>query len=224
MNIDGLGDEIMEDFFNLGFVQTITDIYALKNHRKDLIELEGYGNKSVDNLLEAIENSKKNSVERLLFGLGIGGIGDKTALYLAKIFKNIDRMIEASVDDYLNIKDIGPTLAQNLYDYFHNTDNLNLINELKNIGINMEYINDGEKYHKFITGKKFVLTGTLSFIDRESLSALLDSYGASTSSSVSKNTDVVIVGDNPGSKYDKARSLGIEIWDEEEIKSIVSEL
>jgi DNA ligase (NAD+) len=224
MNIDGLGDEIMEDLFNFGFVHTILDIYSLKDRRKDLIELEGYGSKSVDNLLDAILNSKKNSLERLLFGLGISGIGDKTALYLAKIFKNIDRMIEASFDDYKNIKDIGPTLAINLYNYFHDDDNLNLINELRNIGINMEYLGEEEKYHKFITGKKFVLTGTLSFIDRDSLSNILESFGGSTSSSVSKNTDVVIVGDKPGSKYDKAKELGIEIWDEEEIKSIVNSL
>jgi DNA ligase (NAD+) len=224
MNIDGLGIEIMEDFFNLGFVKNILDIYSLKDHRKDLIELEGYGNKSVDNLLNAIEESKNNSLERLLFGLGIGGIGDKTALYLAKIFKNIDNMITASLEEYQNIKDIGPTLAKNLYDYFHDVDNLELINNLKSIGINMNYLGESEKYNKQITGKKFVLTGTLSFIDRDSLSAILENYGASTSSSVSKNTDVVIVGDKPGSKYDKAKTLGITIWQEEDIKSIVEKL
>lgn len=224
MNIDGLGIEIMEDFFNLGFVTKIPDIYALKEHKKDLIELEGYGNKSVDNLLAAIEDSKSNSVERLLFGLGISGIGDKTALLLVKIFKNMDNLMNATYDDFKNIKDIGPTLAENLYNYFHDVENIALIEELKVIGVNMNYLGENERHHDLISGKRFVLTGTLSFTDRDSLSDLLISYGGATSSSVSKKTDVVIVGENPGSKYDKAKELNIEIWDEEKIKSIVDSL
>lgn len=224
MNIDGLGEEIMEDLFNLGFVTKIPDIYSLYKHKKDLIELEGYGNKSVDNLLDAIEDSKGNSLERLLFGLGIGGIGDKTALLLVKIFKNIDGFMNASYEDFESIRDIGPTLATNLYEYFHNEDNIELIQELKEIGLNMNYLGENEKHNDLISGKRFVLTGTLSFMDRDSLSNILISYGGATSSSVSKKTDVVIVGENPGSKYDKARELNIEIWDEEKIKSIVDNL
>lgn len=224
MNIDGLGDEIMEDFYNLGFIKTIPDIYNLKEHKKDLIELEGYGNKSVDNLIQAIENSKKNSLEKLLFGLGIGGIGDKTALMLAKTFKSIDVMMNTTFEEYKNIKDIGPTLAKNLYDYFHEDENIELIQHLKELDINMEYLGEAEKYHSLLTGKRFVLTGTLSFMDREELSSILESFGGMTSSSVSKNTDVVIVGEKAGSKYDKALALGIEIWNEEKIKSIVDNL
>ncbi len=224
MNIDGLGDEIVEDFFNLGFVKSIPDIYFLKEHREDLIELEGYGNKSVDNLLTAILDSKLNSMERLLFGLGIEGIGDKTALLLSKLFKNVDAMLNATYEDFKNIRDIGPTLAQNLYDYFHDVDHIALIEELKNIGVNMTYLGEPEKNHDLISGRRFVLTGTLSFTDRDSLSTLLESYGGLTSSSVSKKTDVVIVGDSPGSKYEKALELHIEIWDEEKVKSIVDGL
>lgn len=224
MNIDGLGDEIVEDFFNLGFIKTIPDIYFLKEHREDLIELEGYGNKSVDNLLTAILDSKLNSMERLLFGLGIEGIGDKTALLLSKLFKNVDAMLNATYEDFKNIRDIGPTLAQNLYDYFHDMDHIALIEELKNIGVNMTYLGEPEKNHDLISGRRFVLTGTLSFTDRDSLSTLLESYGGLTSSSVSKKTDVVIVGDSPGSKYEKALELHIEIWDEEKVKSIVDGL
>lgn len=224
MNIDGLGDEIMEDLFNLGFVKKIPDIYALNEHRKDLIELEGYGNKSVDNLLSAIEDSKSNSLERLLFGLGISGIGDKTALLLVKIFKNIDGFLNASFDDFKNIKDIGPILAENLYNYFHDVENIALLEELKELGINQNYLGENERHHDLISGKRFVLTGTLSFIDRDSLSEILMSYGGLTSSSVSRKTDVVIVGENPGSKYEKAKELHIEIWAEEKIKSIVEKL
>lgn len=224
MNIDGLGDEIIEDFYNLEFIKTIPDIYKLKEHRRELIELEGYGNKSVDNLVVAIENSKKNSLEKLLFGLGIGGIGDKTALMLAKTFKTIDIMMNTSYEEYKNIKDIGPTLAKNLYEYFHEQENIDLINHLKEIEINMEYLGEAEKYNVLITSKRFVLTGTLSFMDRDELSSIIESYGGMTSSSVSKKTDVVIVGEKPGSKYDKAITLGIEIWNEKKIKSIVNEL
>lgn len=224
MNIDGLGDEIIEDFYNMKFIKTIPDIYSLKEYRKDLIELEGYGNKSVDNLLLAIENSKKNSLEKLLFGLGISGIGDKTALLLAKIFKTLDKMIETSYDEFKNIRDIGPTLAQNLVNYFHNPESIEIINRLKELDVNMRYLGEDEKYHAAFTGKRFVLTGTLSFMDRDKLSSIIESYGGMTSSSVSKNTDVVIVGDKPGSKYEKAVSLGIEIWDEEQINAVIKEL
>ncbi len=224
MNIDGLGDEIMEDFYNMNFIKSIPDIYHLYQHKKDLIELEGYGNKSVDHLIDSIEMSKQNSLERLLFGLGISGIGDKTALILAKLFKNMDALIAATYEDFQAIRDIGPILAQNLYAYFHDESNLELIRKLKDLGVNMEYLGQPEKNHPLISGRKFVLTGTLSFIDRDSLSTILTNYGATTSGSVSKNTDVVIVGENPGSKYDKARELGIEIWNEEQIKSIFDEL
>ncbi len=224
MNIDGLGIEIMEDLFNMDFIRHIPDIYALHEHKKDLIELEGYGNKSVDNLLAAIEDSKSNSLERLLFGLGISGIGDKTALLLVKIFKNIDNLMNATYDDFKNIKDIGPTLADNLYNYFHNIDNIELIEKLKTIGLNMNYLGENERHHDLISGKRFVLTGTLTFMDRDSLSNIIIDYGGMTSSSVSKKTDVVIVGDNPGSKYEKAKELNIEIWNEEKIKDIVNNL
>lgn len=224
MNIDGLGIEIMEDFYNLGFIKTIPEIYNLKEHRKDLIELEGYGNKSVDNLIDAVEASKQNSLEKLLFGLGIGGIGDKTALMLAKKFTNLDTMMNTTYDEYKSIKDIGPTLAKNLFDYFHNEESIKLIECLKEIGINMKYLGEAEKYHVSITGKRFVLTGTLSFMDRDELSSIIELYGGMTSSSVSKKTDVVIVGEKPGSKYDKAVTFGIEIWNEEKIKSIVDKL
>lgn len=224
MNIDGLGDEIIEDLFNLGFVKKIPDIYTLEKYKKELIELEGYGNKSVLNLLDAIENSKANSLERLIFGLGISGIGDKTALTLVKVFKTMDNFIAASYEDFASIRDIGPTLAENLYNYFHNEENLSLIEELKKLNINMTYLGEAEKFNNLLTGKRFVLTGTLSFIDRDSLSNILMSYGSTTSSSVSKKTDVVIVGENPGSKYDKARELNIEIWNEERIKNILDDI
>ena len=224
MNIDGLGERIVEDFFNLGFIKSITDIYHLETHKKDLQELEGYGKKSIENLLEAILNSKQNSLEKLLFGLGIEGIGDKTALVLAKRYKTLDNLMAQSEEDLKNLKDIGPVLAHNIYTYFQNVDNRELINNLKELNLNMTYLGEDEKYHELISGKRFVVTGTISFMGRDEIEHVLESYGGKASSSVSAKTDVVIVGDSPGSKADKAKELNIPIWDEGKLYSIFDEL
>lgn len=224
MNIDGLGERIVEDFFNLGFIESITDIYHLETHKKDLQELEGYGKKSIENLLEAILNSKQNSLEKLLFGLGIEGIGDKTALVLAKRYKTLDNLMAQSEEDLKNLKDIGPVLAHNIYTYFQNVDNRELINNLKELNLNMTYLGEEEKYHELISGKRFVVTGTISFMGRDEIEHVLESYGGKASSSVSAKTDVVIVGDSPGSKADKAKELNIPIWDEGKLYSIFDEL
>ncbi len=224
MNIDGFGERIMEDFFNLGFIKDITDIYHLDEHRKDLIELEGFGNKSVDNLLEAILESKKNSLERLLFGLGILGIGDKTALLLARTFKTLDNLKAKTFDELQSIRDIGPILAENICEYFSKEENLELINKLKDLGLNMEYTGEEIKNNELLSGKRFVITGTISFMRRDEIEKILDSYGAKPSSSVSSKTDFVIVGDSPGSKYQKAMDLKIPIWDEEYLRSVLTDL
>ena len=224
MNIDGFGERIMEDFFNLGFIKDITDIYHLDEHRKDLIELEGFGNKSVDNLLEAILESKKNSLERLLFGLGILGIGDKTALLLARTFKTLDNLKAKTFDELQSIRDIGPILAENICEYFSKEENLELINKLKDLGLNMEYTGEEIKNNDLLSGKRFVITGTISFMTRDEIEKILDSYGAKPSSSVSSKTDFVIVGDSPGSKYQKAMDLKIPIWDEEYLRSVLTDL
>ena len=221
MNIDGLGDNTMEDFYNMGFIKNIIDIYKLKERKEELIELEGFGNKSVDNLIISIENSKHNSLEKLLNGLGIKGIGSKTAKLLAKKYEDIDNLANAPISELESIKDIGSTLAQNINDYFEDINNKNLIYELKMIGVNMTYL--GEKITKDdnFTNKKFVLTGTISFMSRDEIKDLIEKRGGEVIGSVSKKTDVVILGENPGSKYDKAQQLGITIWDEEKFKSLI---
>ena len=224
MNIEGLGDQIMQDLFNLGFVKKIPDIYLLKNHKEDLIELEGYGNKSVDNLLIAIENSKQNSLERLIFGLGIGGIGDKTALLLARKFKTLDSLSSKSKEELESIKDIGPVLAYNIVEYFNDENNIEIIEELKEYGLNTTYTGEEIKESDLISGKRFVVTGTISFMGRDEIEHIIDSYGGTASGSVSSKTNVVIVGDNPGSKATKARDLGIEIWNEEKLYSIFKDI
>ena len=224
MNIDGLGDEILEDFYNEGFVRSIPDFYRLKEHREDIIELEGYGNKKVSNLLLAIEESKQNSVERLIFGLGIPGIGSKNAKLLASTYKDMEHLMEADFDDLTQIKDIGDILAQNIVNFFQNPKNIELIETLKDLGINMKYLGAPTKENENFTDKKFVITGTISFMSRDEIKTLIESYGGKCIDSVSKRVDVVIVGDAPGSKYTKAQELGIPIWNEDKFKEIVDSL
>lgn len=223
MNIDGLGESIVEDFYNMGIIKDITDIYRLKDKKEELIELEGFGSKSVSNLLISIENSKNNSLENLLNGLGINGIGAKTAKILAKRYETMDNLMNASSEELEQIKDIGSTLSNNISNYFDNPKNRILIHELKDIGINMEY--KGEKIIQdgAFTNKKFVLTGTISFLSRDELKKIIEDRGGEVSGSVSKKTDVVIAGENPGSKYDKAKSLNIPIWDEVSLRNYLGE-
>ena len=222
MNIIGLGERIIEDFYNIGFIKNIIDIYNLKNHRDALIELEGFGNKSVDNLLSAIEESKNNSLEKLIFALGIENVGEKTAKVLAKKYENLDNFMGASVEDLTNITDIGEIIAKSIVDYFSKDENKELISELKNIGVNTLYLGEKIVESDVFTGKTFVITGTLVNYTRDEVKDKIEHFGGKTSGSVSKKTDVVIVGDNPGSKYDKAVSLGITIWNEEELEEYLN--
>lgn len=224
MNIDGLGDAIIEDFYNMNIITKIEDIYGLKDKKEELIELEGFGHKSVDNLITSIEASKANSLERLLFALGIPGIGAKTAKVLAKKYETMDKLMQASVEELTNIKDIGEILANNIANYFKDEKTIELINNLKKIGINMEYKGEKTLNNQLISNKKFVITGTISFMARDEIKALIEKYDGTAVDSVSKKTDVVIVGDSPGSKYDKAVKLGIEIWNEEKLKEVIDQL
>ena len=224
MNIDGLGDEIIEDFYNEGFIRSIPDFYHLKDHREDIIELEGYGNKKVSNLLLAIEESKNNSVERLIFGLGISGIGSKNAKLLASTYKDIHSLSNATYEELIEIKDIGDVLGRNIVNFFANPSNIELINTLEDLGVNMKYLGAEVKENENFTDKKFVITGTISFMSRDEIKSLIESYGGKCIDSVSKRVDVVIVGDAPGSKYTKAIELGIVIWNENKFKEIVDSL
>lgn len=219
MNIDGLGERIIEDFYNMGFIKSISDIYLLSNHKEDLIELEGFGEKSVNNLLISIENSKNNSLEKVLFALGIRHVGKKTAKILAKRYKNIDNIINANIDELTNVNDIGEIIAKSVRLYFDDSINLKLIENLKNMGLNFEYKNDSSD--DTLSGMTFVLTGTLERYKREELTKVLEDKGAKVTNSVTKKTTGVIVGDKPGSKYDKAFKLGVKIYKEEDVLNIL---
>ena len=162
MNIEGLGEKIMEDFFNFGFITKIPDIYRLQSHREDLTRLEGYGEKSVTNLLSAIEKSKENSLEKLIFGLGIPHVGSKTAKILASNFHTLDNLMEKDFDSLNSIADIGNIIAKSIIDYFRNSDNKNMIEELRNFGLNFDYLGKKIVNNPFFAGKTFVLTGSIS--------------------------------------------------------------
>ena len=219
MNIDGLGDRIIEDFYNLKYIKDITDIYKLNRFRDELTELEGYGNKSIDNLLEAINNSKANSLERLLFGLGIPNVGEKTSKILAGRYETLDNLMNATFEELNQIPDIGEIIAKSIVDFFQNEKNINIINELKGLNINMEYTGPKVVINENFSGKTFVITGTLTKYTRDEVEEKIENLGGKTSSSVSKKTSAVIVGENPGSKYTKAMELGIPVWNESDLES-----
>ena len=221
MNISGFGDRIIEDFYNFGYIKSIPDFYHLEKYKEELQELEGFGEKSIDNLLQEIENSKNNSLERLLFGLGIRYVGKKTAKILARTYKNIDNIISATYEELESISDIGERIATSVHDYFNNSDNLLLIEELKELHLNMNYLQE-EIDNELIKDKTFVITGTLS-TPRDEIRNLIETNGGKVSGSVSKKTDFVILGENPGSKYDNALKLGIKIINEEELREMLEE-
>lgn len=217
MNIDGLGESIIEDLYNENFITNITDIYDIDKYEEKLMNLEGYGKKKIDNLKSAIKNSKNNSLERLIYGLGIRNVGAKTAKVLAKYYKTLDNLMTASYEELVNISDIGDIIAKSIISYFSNEDNKNIITKLKQLGVNTTYINNsGYEEKDEFKGKTFVLTGSLVNITRDKASEIIESLGGKVSSSVSSKTSVVVVGDSPGSKYDKALALGIPIWQEDE--------
>ena len=218
MNIDGLGERIMEDFYNFHFINNLADIYSLKQYEKDLVRLEGFGDKSITNLLEAIENSKNNSLERLIFGLGIPHVGAKTAKVLAAKFETLDNLMEQTEEELTKVPDIGGIIAKSLTSYFNDNHNRGIIEELKELGLNTKYLGQKVVENELFSGKSFVLTGTLTMYTRDEAKEKIESLGGKTVDSVSKKTSVVIVGDAPGSKYRKAQELGIEIWTEEEFK------
>lgn len=218
MNIEGLGEKIVEDFFNFGFIEKISDIYRLENHRKDLITLEGYGHKSVEKLLDAIDDSKNNSLEKFLFGLGIPHVGAKTSKILATHFKTLDGLISKEVEELVEIPDIGEIIAKSLKDYFENQDNLEEIERLKEFNLNMSYLGEKIEENENFMDKSFVLTGSLESFSREEAKEIIERFGGKTVGSVSKKTSVVIVGKDPGSKYQKALDLSIEVWTEEEFR------
>lgn len=225
MDIEGMGDKVVEELFGEGFIHDIPDLYELYNHAARIEELDGWGQKAIDNMLTAIENSKKQSLEKLLFGLGIKEVGSKTAKVLARRYKNLDELAKATVDELVQIDDIGAIMAQSIADYFADEHHRETIRRLREYGVNFDYLGtDMVDTSSYFYGKTVVLTGTLNRYGRSELTEILEGIGAKVSGSVSKKTDCVIAGSEAGSKLDKAQALGIKVMDEEELLTHLSNL
>ena len=221
MYIEGFGESIVEDFYNLGYLKNIDDFYTLDKYKDELMLLEGFGEKSISKLLESASNSKKNSLERLLFGLGIRYVGKKTAKILSKYYKTMDNLIKADFDELKSINDIGDVIAKSIVDYFSDENNINLINRLKDLNLNMRYL--GEEVNtnnENINGKTFVITGTLSR-PRDEIKEEIEGLGGNVTGSVTKKTDYVIAGEKAGSKLTKATELEIRVLTEEEYNNML---
>ncbi|MCS0790064.1 NAD-dependent DNA ligase LigA [Cytobacillus firmus] len=219
MNIDGLGEKVISQLFAENLIKDVADIYKLTYEQ--LIQLERMGEKSVNNLIQAIENSKGNSLEKLLFGLGIRHVGAKAAKTLAQEFGHMEALEKASRDNLTAINEIGEKMADSIVSFFDQEEAHELIAELKASGVNMAYNGpkpvSAENSDSFFAGKTVVLTGKLEIMSRNEAKEKIEALGGKVSGSVSKKTDVVIAGEEAGSKLTKAQELGVEVWNEERL-------
>ena len=222
MDIQGLGDKLIEQLVEKGLVNSIADIYKLT--LSQLVKLERMGVKSATNLLKEIEKSKARGLERLLTGLAIPHVGRYAAELLAKHFRTMDRLMAASRAELEAIPEIGPVIAESVYEFFRDPENRQLVEELKRLGLNMEYRPEEEQAPgKPLAGKTFVVTGTLQNYTRAEVEELIRRNGGRVASSVSRNTDYVVVGENPGSKLQRARELGVPTITEEELERMIAQ-
>lgn len=217
MNIDGLGPQIVHTLLDNKLITSVADLYTLSENK--LLQLDNFKEKSVNNLLNAIEKSKSNSLDRLVFGLGIRNIGQASAKLLCDKFGDLDNIMNASAEQISEIDGFGGVMAQSVYNAFHEEHMIELIKRLKECGINTKY--EKIQIDDRFAGKTFVLTGTLPTLKRSEAKALIEKYGGKASGSVSKKTDYVLAGEEAGSKLDKAQQLGIEIITEEQFKDMI---
>lgn len=217
MNIDGLGPQIVHTLLDSKLITSVADLYTLSENK--LLQLDNFKEKSVNNLLSAIERSKSNSLDRLIFGLGIRNIGQASAKLLCDKFGDLDNIMNASAEQIAEIDGFGGVMAQSVYNAFHEEHMTELVRRLRECGINTKY--EKIQIDDRFAGKTFVLTGTLPTLKRSEAKALIEKYGGKASGSVSKKTDYVLAGEEAGSKLDKAQQLGIEIITEEQFKDMI---
>ncbi|TWV81268.1 NAD-dependent DNA ligase LigA [Moraxella sp. VT-16-12] len=222
MDIDGLGSQWLIKFFEMGLIKTVADIYRLADKTEILQNLEGLGEKSVANMLLAIEKSKATSLPRFIFALGIRGVGESTALNLAKHFGQFDKLQTSSVDELLKVPDIGEITAQNIHEFFNAQHNINIINDLINLGVHWQAVVK-DTNAAVLDGQTWVVTGTLSLMGRDEAKAHLQGLGAKVSGSVSAKTTALLAGEKAGSKLDKAHSLGVKVVLEDEFLALLAE-
>lgn len=213
MNIEGLGERIIEQFYNDHLIQTITDIYTLKEHRETLITKEGFGVKSIDKMLENIEKSKTNNANQLLFGLGIRHVGEKVSKVLMDYAKNVFELFEVTKSDLIEIDEIGEVIADSVVSYFQNEENRKQLYTLRDLGLNMDYISNKSDQQN-LQDQTFVLTGKLEQFTRSEAKAMIEARGGKVTGSVSNKTDYVVAGSEAGSKLDKANKLGVKVLSE----------
>lgn len=223
MDIDGLGPKIVKQLFQRNLISDVASLYKLK--QTDLIDLDKFGEKSSQNLLTALNQSRNNSMERLLFGLGIRHVGNKAARLISQHFGSIDALMKATRDQIAAIDSIGDIIADSVVTYFSDPNSQDLIAELQTVGVNMKYTgpNPTVQPDTFFTNKRVVLTGKLTSMTREAASEWLQNQGAEVTSGVSKKTDLLVAGEAAGSKLTKAQKLKIPVWDESRFKKEMAE-
>jgi DNA ligase (NAD+) len=221
MDIEGLGEAVVDQLVEKGFINDISDLYSLHKRSDELVKLERWGERSVQNLLDAIEKSKEKPFHRVLYALGIRHIGAGVAQLLAEHYHSITELQNASFEDLRSIYEVGPKIAESILRFFKERKNVEILNRLRKVGVRLAATASEVKAKGTLAGKTFVLTGTLPSMTREDAKALIEESGGKVSSTVSAKTDYVIVGEGPGSKYKKAQALRIKILDEEEFKKLV---
>lgn len=219
MDVEGMGEAIVTQLVDKKLIKDYGDIYYLKFD--DIKELERMAGKSAQNLVDAVVKSKSNDLNRLIFGLGIRHVGEHTAWVLASRFGSIDKLKEARIDELTGVGEIGPVMAESIYNFFRNRENLQILKKLKDAGLNMSQSSKPKESGSSLSGKQIVVTGSLKSFTRNEIEELIRKLGGNPSSSVSKNTDFLVAGTEAGSKLDKAKALGIKIITEEEFKKIV---
>jgi DNA ligase (NAD+) len=217
LNIEGMGDSLVNQLVESGMVKDVADIYSLTE--ADLMKLERMGKKSADNILKEIEGSKKLPLERVIYGLGIRFVGERTAQFLAEHFGSIEALMAASEEELQQVNEIGPRVSAAIREFFDEPKNVALVKRLEKAGLKFT----GEKKQRGTTlaGKTFVLTGTLPTYSRDEAKKMIEDAGGKVAGSVSKKTDYVVAGEDAGSKLDKARELGVAVIDEKEMEKLV---
>lgn len=223
MNIEGLGESIIDIFLNKGFLKNYSDIYALVKKKAELLRLDRFGEKSVDNIIAAIEESKTRPFDKVLFALGIRHVGERTAKILADNFGSIENIVSADEERILQVNEIGPKIAESISLFLKDKKNLELIEKLKRAGLKFESVKNTIKKNINITNKTFVLTGTLEKYKREEAQNIIEDFGGKVSTSVSKKTDFVLAGEEAGSKQQKAIDLGVKIISESDFEKMFKE-
>ncbi len=222
MEIEGLGESIIEVFLQKGFLKNFADIYDLKKYKDELIEIERFGVRSVENILSAIEESKNKPFDKVLFAVGIRHIGERTAKILAMHFGSMDKLVSAGKEEIENVHEVGPKIAESVYKFFRDQKNVDLIKKLRSAGLKFEIEKRKDQIiNQRISGKIFVLTGTLSKYKRDDAAKIIEDLGGRVSSSVSKKTDYVLAGEEAGSKLEKAKQLGVKVIDENEFETML---